>query len=58
LEERYESRDTYLTLVRAETERLVTDRYLLAEDVDLVIQACANRYDAAVTSGGVTAISN
>ena len=57
LEERYPDRDAYLGLVRAEAERLVADRYLLPEDVELAVQACAERYDAALAWTGAPASS-
>jgi hypothetical protein len=44
--ERYRDRDDYLVRVRAAAEELVEQRYLLAEDVDLVVNLCAERYDA------------
>ncbi len=43
---RYRDRDDYLARVRAEAERLVAGRYLLAEDVDLVVRDAGERYDA------------
>jgi Alpha/beta hydrolase domain len=46
--ERYRDRDQYLRRVRAEAEQLVAQRYLLAEDVDLIVQNCAARWDALV----------
>ncbi len=48
LEERYSGRETYLERVRELTQKLVADRYLLAEDIDIVVEACAERYDAAM----------
>ena len=48
LEERYDSRESYLNRVRELTQKLVDDRYLLAEDVVIVVEACAERYDAAM----------
>ncbi len=46
LAERYASRDDYLTKVRAAAELLVRQRYLLAEDVAIVVNNAAERYDA------------
>jgi hypothetical protein len=46
IEERYRDRYDYLTRVRAAAEVLVDRRYLLAEDVDAVVEAAASRYDA------------
>jgi hypothetical protein len=50
LEERYESRESYLQRVRAEAERLVGERYVLAEDVERIIASAAERYDLAFGS--------
>ena len=52
LEERYGSRDEYLGQVRAHALRLVDERYLLEEDVDVVVDACARRYDLAMAAAG------
>jgi hypothetical protein len=43
---RYRDRDDYLARVRTEAEKLVGARHLLAEDVDLVVELCGERYDA------------
>jgi Alpha/beta hydrolase domain len=43
---RYEDRDHYCRLVRAEAERLVTARHLLEEDVERVVARAAAAYDA------------
>jgi hypothetical protein len=43
--ERYRDRDDYLTRVRAATEELVAQRYLLAEDVGMVMELAAERYE-------------
>ncbi len=48
IQERYESRDAYLRQVRRDAESLVAERYLLAEDADVVVAACAAHYDAAL----------
>ena len=45
--ERYESREAYLTLARAHAEKLATQRYLRAEDVDVVVENAGRVYDAA-----------
>ena len=50
IEERYQDRDSYLKQVRGSALRLVAQRYLLEEDVDVVVSACADRYDAAVAA--------
>jgi hypothetical protein len=44
--ERYEDRDDYLTRVRATAEALLRQRYILEEDVDLLMQTAAERFDA------------
>jgi len=44
--ERYPSRDAYLDRVRAAAERLMTERYLLAEDVDTTLAFAAKMWDA------------
>ncbi len=44
--ERYRDRDDYLARVRLAAERLVSQRYLLAQDVELVVALAAERYDA------------
>jgi hypothetical protein len=46
IEERYRDRSDYLQRVRKAAEELITDRHLLAEDVDLVVSLAADRYDA------------
>ena len=48
IEERYASRDDYSTQVKAAAVELAADGYLLAEDVDLVVASCLERYDVAV----------
>ena len=52
LEERYPSREEYLRLVREKARALAAGRYLLEEDVEIVVDACAERYDAAMAAGG------
>ena len=49
LEERYLTRDAYLALVREQAERLATERYLLTEDVHVVVENCASNYDKAMS---------
>lgn len=51
LEARYTSREDYIEQVRAAAEQLVAERFLLAEDVDLVVDNCALRYDEALRVG-------
>ena len=48
LESRYASREEYAARVRDAAARLAEDRYLLTEDVDLVVKSCLERYDCAV----------
>ncbi|MQC48074.1 MAG: hypothetical protein DWG77_03135 [Chloroflexi bacterium] len=48
IEERYASREAYDEQVRAAAVSLASERYLLPDDIDLVVEACATRYDAAV----------
>ncbi len=45
IEERYASRDAYLTLISQAAERLVRERYLLAEDVPEVAAHAGGHYD-------------
>ena len=42
--ERYPSRDGYLELVRQEAQRLIGEGYLLAEDLELVVDQTSRRY--------------
>jgi hypothetical protein len=46
IEERYRDRATYLAQVRAAAEALVSQRYMLAEDVELALTLAGQRYDA------------
>lgn len=48
IEERYTSRETYGALVKAAAAKLASDRYLLLDDIELVVQSCLDRYDCAV----------
>ena len=45
IEERYRSREEYLSRVRAAAAALVDERYMLQEDVEGVVQQAAERYD-------------
>ena len=45
IEERYPSRDAYLTQVRAAAEALAAARYLLPEDLDTAVTMAADRWD-------------
>jgi hypothetical protein len=51
IEERYASKDAYLQQVRDEAQKLVEQRYLLQEDVDLVVTNASARWDAALQAG-------
>jgi hypothetical protein len=46
IEERYISRDDYLNRVGEAARELTKQRYLLAQDVDMVVEQAARRYDA------------
>ena len=45
IEERYQSREEYLSRVRAAAAALVDQRYMLQEDVEGVVRQAAERYD-------------
>ena len=47
IEERYINRDAYLERVREAAKRLAAQRYILEEDIEIIVSACAERYDAA-----------
>lgn len=51
LAERYASRETYLKAVRQAAVQLVAERYVLEEDVPLIVANAAERYDAAMAAG-------
>lgn len=46
IQERYQDKQQYLTLVRKETDILVEQRYLLEQDVKKVLMSCASLYDS------------
>ena len=48
IEERYENRDSYVKLVKRDTEKLTQNGFVLEQDVDLVVQNATDRYDTAV----------
>jgi hypothetical protein len=48
IERRYGGRSTYLRLIREAAEKLVQERYLLADDVELCVDIAMERYDYAV----------
>ena len=52
IEERYPSREDYLRLVGAAAESLVNERYMLAEDVEGVVEQAAARYDFFLSKHG------
>ncbi len=45
---RYGDKDSYLSKVRADAEALAEQRIILADDIDLVVANCADRWDVAV----------
>ena len=45
IEERYASRDQYLELIKAATEELIDQRYLLREDLESIVDQAAEHYD-------------
>ncbi|MEE2784122.1 MAG: alpha/beta hydrolase domain-containing protein [Pseudomonadota bacterium] len=49
IERRYDGREAYLVLVREAAEKLVEQRYLLAEDVELCVDLAGERYDYAMS---------
>ena len=46
IDERYASKDDYLKQVRAAAETLVTQRYLLEEDVERVVEVAGKKWEA------------
>jgi hypothetical protein len=54
IEERYSGRDDYLQRVRSAAEALVTERHLLEQDVEVVVQNAAERWDALVPAAVTT----
>jgi len=48
IERRYGGRSTYLRLIREAAEKLVQERYLLPDDVELCVDIATERYDYAV----------
>jgi hypothetical protein len=55
LEERYRSKEEYLARVRQAAEALVAERYVLAEDVEILVANAAARWDAALAATGSAA---
>ena len=53
--ERYPSRDAYLEQVRQAAQRLVEDGYLLAEDVAVLVDQAAERFDVFARTGAQAA---
>jgi hypothetical protein len=50
IDERYNGRDDYLARVRAAAEELAAQRYLLARDVEVLVDDAGQRWDAIVTA--------
>jgi len=40
-----------LEMVSKAAEKLVKERYLIKEDIDVVLQKCGQRYDEAISRG-------
>jgi hypothetical protein len=57
IEERYRDREAYLARVREAAASLAAARYLLKEDMDLVVETAAQRYDAFAGTPEVAAAS-
>jgi hypothetical protein len=55
LEERYQSKEQYLALVRKAAEALAEQRYVLPGDVDILVANAAERWDAAVAATAAAA---
>ena len=51
ISERYAGKHEYLNLVRADAKALARERYILAADIDWVVENCAERYDVALATG-------
>jgi hypothetical protein len=51
IDERYPSREAYLAQVREASQRMADEGYLLAEDVELVVDQAGARYDAFHSNG-------
>ena len=49
IKERYGSRSNYVNACRDAAKKLAEDKYLLTEDIELVVQNCGLRYDEAVS---------
>lgn len=50
IEERYPSRDAYLAEVRNQAELLAHDRYILTEDIDVVVSDAAERWESLIST--------
>ena len=48
--ERYPTKDEFLKLVRHEATQLAAKRYIVDEDVELLVENASQRYDAAIGS--------
>jgi hypothetical protein len=55
IEERYADREAYVQQVTEVAQHLAAGRYILEEDIDIVVQACAARYDTAMACVPVAA---
>ena len=49
--ERYSSREEYLELISQAAEKLVQQKYLLKEDIPVVLERCGHQYDEAILKG-------
>ena len=49
--DRYLSKENYLEMVSKAAEKLVKERYLIKEDIDVVLQKCGQRYSEAISKG-------
>ena len=45
---RYGSKDSYLGRVRTDAAQLAEERAILSEDIDLIVENCAERWDVAI----------
>ena len=51
INDRYLSKENYLEMVSKAAEKLVKERYLIKEDIGVVLQKCAQRYGEAISRG-------
>jgi hypothetical protein len=45
VDERYPSREVFLTFIRTASEQLAAERYLLSEDIDQIVHVSSQRWD-------------